>query len=260
MLHLISHVVQISARRDRTEINSAMVDALCQLFHPRRLTIFRCYTGAKKPMVYACASHGPEGKALHNAYLPDKNRCAPLERDALLLRCRREKSTVLNVMADGSHRIVFPIMLLDEPIYLIDLVLAENFPGDQRVVLMGLVEYFGNHINLLDYASNNPGEILKWVLGALVVLYLLFGVIRPVVRDIVKPKPVLPPPGSDAAAAEGEGVAGEGGMTLEDLANLDPKELARREYDSMLEGARQVVRADPRMAAQIIKEWVNNDE
>ena len=80
------------------------------------------------------------------------------------------------------------------------------------------------------------------------------------VRDIVKPKPVLPPPGSDAAAAEGEGVAGEGGMTLEDLANLDPKELARREYDSMLEGARQVVRADPRMAAQIIKEWVNNDE
>jgi diguanylate cyclase (GGDEF)-like protein len=153
MLHLISHVVQISARRDRTEINSAMVDALCQLFHPRRLTIFRCYTGAKKPMVYACASHGPEGKALHNAYLPDKNRCAPLERDALLLRCRREKSTVLNVMADGSHRIVFPIMLLDEPIYLIDLVLAENFPGDQRVVLMGLVEYFGNHINLLDYGE-----------------------------------------------------------------------------------------------------------
>ena len=30
---------------------------------------------------------------------------------------------------------------------------------------------------LLDYASNNPGEILKWVLGALVVLYLLFGVV-----------------------------------------------------------------------------------
>ena len=55
-------------------------------------------------------------------------------------------------------------------------------------------------------------------------------------------------------------MAGEGGMTLEDLANLDPKELARREYDSMLEGARQVVRADPRMAAQIIKEWVINDE
>jgi hypothetical protein len=50
MLELISHVVQISSRRDRTEINSAMVDALYQLFHPRRLSIFRCYTGTKKPM------------------------------------------------------------------------------------------------------------------------------------------------------------------------------------------------------------------
>ena len=59
MLELISHVVQISSRRDRTEINSAMVDALYQLFHPRRLSIFRCYTGTKKPMLYACASQGP---------------------------------------------------------------------------------------------------------------------------------------------------------------------------------------------------------
>ena len=153
MLELISHVVQISSRRDRTEINSAMVDALYQLFHPRRLSIFRCYTGTKKPMLYACASQGPEGKSLRNAYLPDKQYCVPLERDALLQRCRREKSTVIDFMADGSHRVVFPIMQLDEPIYLIDLSLPDNFSGDQRVVLMGLVEYFGNHINLLDYGE-----------------------------------------------------------------------------------------------------------
>ena len=48
MLELISHVVQISARRDRTEINSAMVDALLDLFHPQKLTIYRCYAGNKK--------------------------------------------------------------------------------------------------------------------------------------------------------------------------------------------------------------------
>lgn len=153
MLELISHVVQISSRRDRTEINSAMVDALYQLFHPRRLSIFRCYTGTKKPMLYACASQGPEGKSLRNAYLPDKKYCMPLERDALLLRCRREKSTVFDFMADGSHRVVFPIMHLNEPIYLIDLALPDTFSGDQRMVLMGLVEYFGNHINLLDYGE-----------------------------------------------------------------------------------------------------------
>lgn len=153
MLELISHIVQISSRRDRTEINSSMVDALRQLFHPQNLTIYRCYTGARKPMVYACASHGPKGKALRNAYLPDKKYCSPLERDPLLLRCRREKSAVLDFMPDGSHRVVFPIMHLDEPIYLIDLLLSDEFPGDERVSLMGLIEYFGNHIHLLDYGE-----------------------------------------------------------------------------------------------------------
>ena len=39
------------------------------------------------------------------------------------------------------------------PIYLIDLVLSEDFSADQRVLLMGLVEYFGNHIALLDYGE-----------------------------------------------------------------------------------------------------------
>ena len=47
MLELISHVVKISARRDRTEINSALVDTLLDLFSPQRLTIYRCYVGKK---------------------------------------------------------------------------------------------------------------------------------------------------------------------------------------------------------------------
>jgi hypothetical protein len=72
MLELISHVVQISARRDRTEINSAMVDALLDLFHPQRLTIYRCYAGGKKTVVFACAGAGPSGQFLRNAYLPDR--------------------------------------------------------------------------------------------------------------------------------------------------------------------------------------------
>ena len=155
MLDLINHVVQISSRRDRTEINSAIVDALQHLFHPRETTIYRCYTGARKPMVYTCAAYGAAGKVLRNAYLPDKKHCFALERDALLQRCRREKSAVLDFLADGSHRVIFPIMHLDEPIYMIDLTLSDQFSGDERVTLMGLIEYFGNHINLLDYGETD---------------------------------------------------------------------------------------------------------
>jgi len=153
MLDLISHVVKISARRDRTEINSAMVDALLALFHPQRINIYRCYSGKKKTVVFACAGFGPQGQFLRNAYLPDNRYCQPIERDPLLNRCRKEMSAVLDFMEDGSHRIVFPVNRLDEPIYLIDLSLSDEFSADRRVALMGLIEYFGNHIALLDYGE-----------------------------------------------------------------------------------------------------------
>ncbi|MBS1144621.1 MAG: hypothetical protein H6R14_2027 [Proteobacteria bacterium] len=153
MLELISHVVQISARRDRTEINSAMVDTLLDLFQPQNLTIYRCYTGNKKTVVFACAGYGQNGQFLRNAYLPDHHYCHPIERDPLLHRCRKELSAVIDFLEDGTHRIVFPVIRLNEPIYLIELTLTDEFSADQRVTLMGLVEYFGNHISLLDYGE-----------------------------------------------------------------------------------------------------------
>lgn len=153
MLGLINHVVRISARRDRTEINSAMVDALMDLFAPERLTIYRCYTGKRKTIVFACAGYGPQGQYLRNAYLPDHHFCQPIDRDPLLRQCRKELSAVLDYQEDGSHRVVFPVLRLDEPIYFIDLVLSDDFSADRRVTLMGLIEYFGNHIALLDYGE-----------------------------------------------------------------------------------------------------------
>ena len=153
MLSLINHVLRISARRDRTEINSAMVDALKELFSPHRLTIYRCYSSKRKTIVFACAGYGPQGQFLRNAYLPEARFCQSIERDPLLRQCRRELSAVLELVGDGSHRVIFPILRLDEPIYFIDLVMAEDFSADLRVTLMGLIEYFGNHIGLLDYGE-----------------------------------------------------------------------------------------------------------
>jgi diguanylate cyclase (GGDEF)-like protein len=153
MLDLISHVVKISARRDRTEINSAMVDALLDLFQPLSINIYRCYAGKKKTVVFACAGYGPQGQFLRNAYLPDHRFCQPIERDPLLNRCRKEMSAGLDFLDDGSHRIVFPVTKLDEPIYLVDLTLSDEFSANQRVALMGLIEYFGHHIALLDYGE-----------------------------------------------------------------------------------------------------------
>ncbi|MFZ2267196.1 MAG: GGDEF domain-containing protein [Azonexus sp.] len=153
MLNLINHVVRLSAHRDRTEINAAMVDALNELFHPLQLTIYRCYPGKRKTMVFSCSGIGQDGRFVHNAYLPDHRYCFPIEHDPLLNRCRKEASAVLEILDDGSHRIIFPVCQQGQPLYMIDLTLAEEFSADQRVSLMGLIEYFGNHIALLDYGE-----------------------------------------------------------------------------------------------------------
>jgi len=153
MLELISHIVKISARRDRTEINEAMVEALDELFHPQALTIYRCYNGHRKTMVCACAGIGPEGRFSRNAYLPDLAYCQPINEIRLLNRCLKEMSIVLDNLGNDWQRLAFPILSQDEPIYLVDITLPEHFPADQRVALLGLIEYFGNHIALLDYGE-----------------------------------------------------------------------------------------------------------
>src|SRR6185369_1212680 len=103
MLRLIDHIVRISARRDRTEINSAMVDALRDLFTPRRLTLYRCYAGSKRTVLFACAGYGETGQYLRNAYLPDHHHCEQLEHDPLHLRCWQEMSPIMEIQADGTH-------------------------------------------------------------------------------------------------------------------------------------------------------------
>jgi diguanylate cyclase (GGDEF)-like protein len=153
MIELIHHIVRISARRDRTEINTAMLDAMEDLFHPQAATIYRCYPGLKKMVAFACAGINAEGRYVHNAYLPDAQYCQPVDNNPLLKRCRKEMSIVLDILADGSHRLVFPVISLDEPTYMIDITLPDDFPADSRVALMGLVEYFGNHIALLNYGE-----------------------------------------------------------------------------------------------------------
>ncbi|MEQ6289319.1 flagellar basal-body MS-ring/collar protein FliF [Vogesella sp. GCM10023246] len=122
---------------------------------------------------------------------------------------------------------------------------------------------------LVEYASENAGNLVKYGLLLIAVLYLLFGVVRPIMRDVVKPPAPALPEGEETAAAtggrllavageEGEGMAATSGEVPFDA--LDPKEQSRRQYETNIQAARDLVKADPRMAAQIIKEWIASDE
>lgn len=153
MLQLIEHIIQISSKRDRTEVNSALVDTMEDLFAPHAFAIYRCFPGTKETIVFRCAGRDATGRFSHNAYLPDRRFCQPIEHDPLLLRSQTRRSLVLERLADGSDRLVFPVVAQNQPIYLIDIVLPADFPAGRRGLLMGLVEYFGHHLALLDYGE-----------------------------------------------------------------------------------------------------------
>ncbi len=128
-----------------------------------------------------------------------------------------------------------------------------------------------------DYVTSNASSLIKYVLLTIAVLYLLFGVVRPIVRDLVKPqeggrgadgKPVTDASGRLLAVAgdeEGETIGPDGKpvpgkRTAASNEPEDPKEAQMRQYNQNLEIARELVKSDPRMAAQIIKEWISSDE
>ncbi|MDC7691288.1 flagellar basal-body MS-ring/collar protein FliF [Vogesella indigofera] len=118
---------------------------------------------------------------------------------------------------------------------------------------------------VLDFASNNASDLLKYGLLLLAILYLLFGVVRPIMRDVVNPPPPPPVDDLEAAASSGRllavaGEEGEEGESEEDSDNPSPKELQRRVFEANMQNVRELVKSDPRMAAQIIKEWISSDE
>ena len=155
MLQLIEHIIRISSKRDRSEINSALVDVVRDIFDPPAMAIHRCYQGAGDTIVFTCAGLEGARQFSHNAYLPERRFCHPIDHDPLLSECQKARAIVRETLADGADRLVFPVIRQDQLIYLIDISLPGDFPADRRVLLMGLVEYFGHHISLLDYGEGD---------------------------------------------------------------------------------------------------------
>lgn len=129
-----------------------------------------------------------------------------------------------------------------------------------------------------DYLTNNASSLIKYALLTIAVLYLLFGVVRPIVKDLVKPQDavkkgpdgklltdaggrLLAVAGDEEGGAASTAAGGKGAAaTHADGTPENPKDTQMRQYNLNLEAARELVKSDPRMAAQIIKEWISADE
>jgi flagellar M-ring protein FliF len=87
-------------------------------------------------------------------------------------------------------------------------------------------------------------DVVRLVLGALVLLALALGVLRPLIKNLsthVLPVPTLLPAGASAADEELDATAGA-------AQPLD--------YDQQVVQARGLVTADPKRVAQVVKTWV----
>ncbi len=100
----------------------------------------------------------------------------------------------------------------------------------------------------------------KQALGAIGVLFLIFGVLKPIMRTLAEK-------GAQAATAPGGLVpAAAGGAPGEDQLNLSggappPARLQAPGggYEQHLDTARGIVRDDPKRVAQVVKNWVGED-
>ncbi|HLM53799.1 MAG TPA: flagellar M-ring protein FliF, partial [Pseudoxanthomonas sp.] len=105
-------------------------------------------------------------------------------------------------------------------------------------------------------------DIARFALGTLVVLALLFGVLRPAMRQIIQPpEKRLPAPEVDVTLIDPDATpAAVIALKKEpDLASQQ-RALASDAYEDRLRQAREAVKNDSKQVAQVVKDWVAADE
>ena len=102
---------------------------------------------------------------------------------------------------------------------------------------------------------DNPGlwDTGKQVLGGAVVLFLLFGVLRPVLRELAAKGEAMPP----QVMIQGQPVAG----MQNDQLTLSGGEGSpqQQSYETNLNTARTLATQDPKRVAQVVNNWVATD-
>jgi len=100
-------------------------------------------------------------------------------------------------------------------------------------------------------------DLIKQGLGALLVLALAFGLLRPMFRSLLQPPPVP----ESLLAVQGGGEFLEAGQAVPAAVTGGAPALASvpRTYDEKVAAAKDLVGQDPKQVAQVVKQWVATD-
>lgn len=96
-------------------------------------------------------------------------------------------------------------------------------------------------------------DLVKQGLGALLVLVLIFGVLKPTITKLIRPEVVEVP----VSEGEEEGEEADDGRPKQIVRDGEVLQLTGKEsYEEVLDAARQLIGDDPKRVAQLIKQWV----
>ncbi|OBS09825.1 flagellar basal-body MS-ring/collar protein FliF [Acidihalobacter prosperus] len=102
-------------------------------------------------------------------------------------------------------------------------------------------------------------NLLKQAAGGLAVLFLIFGVLRPVLRSLSHaPAAALSGAAAGAGAVEAGAVGGDTEGVGEDRVTLSG-EGGGSAYDQQLAAARSLAQSDPKRVAQVVKGWLGDE-
>ncbi|MGL4603955.1 MAG: flagellar basal-body MS-ring/collar protein FliF [Iodobacter sp.] len=112
----------------------------------------------------------------------------------------------------------------------------------------------------LDYLQTNATDVGKLALIAVVVLYLLFFVLRPLMKDMAKTREEARI--QDLDLGETLGADGEKLTAAEHTPEEDENQNRMAAFADLLQQAKELAKDDPRMVATILREWMsaNGDE
>lgn len=99
-------------------------------------------------------------------------------------------------------------------------------------------------------------DIAKQVLGGIFVLFLVFGILKPAIKNMMNKEITL----HQTALAGPAGVAGQ--LTADDPSSQtqEMKALeAAPEYDKSIHNVKEMVNTDPKLAAQVVRNWVGEE-
>jgi flagellar M-ring protein FliF len=96
-----------------------------------------------------------------------------------------------------------------------------------------------------NYATENAMQIGRWIGGAALLLYLFFGVLRPMLKRLGRS--MQQPVQTHTMEEEEDSVT---------LSQAEPMGKKPRTYQDNLDAAKQLARDDPKVVANIIKGWV----